>query len=242
MSEARGTLGSMATTHNTPSLRELQVLVRRDQRLYRKCKIAVSRADASLYLFPYAASGRYHYGTQALGEGQAELTFDYTTQAATDRVPKISIHESGQVHIRVPGGEDVGPLFVPPLAEWRGQHLATVTVDAFGALPPFDRSVRTSGPRFDLVLGVPEGEESGRLAIYANGERPTFAMPPEIEPTAVLTMRRPSLDGPLHLALYALGQPPLEHEDDPPKATVICGWDPRRTNGEPDEFFFVRGE
>jgi len=76
-----------------------------------------------------------------MAEHQVVDTFDFTDQQATDRMPKLSIHESGRVHIRV-GDTTVGPVYTPQLATLRGEHIAAVATDVFEGLPVFQGILR----------------------------------------------------------------------------------------------------
>jgi hypothetical protein len=192
-------------------IREVRILADQGGDLRSLCKIALSQSDGSLYLFPYSAGGSFHFGRSSIpaDEGQATIPFD--DQETSPRTPKLSIHETGQVHI-------------PPLSALRGQHVASVTCVRFSALALFDRAPKPGGPERDLIIPVEEGVESGRLALYVNGEAPAFPGKDAI----TFALRRPTLERPLYLRLTPYSQPPLGDEGG---ATVIvtAGWNPQGT-------------
>ena len=218
------------------SVRELRILIKHRGMLRQVCKFAFSRSDASLYLFPYAAQGRYYYGSRSLGEKQAQDTFDFTAGFVEDKVPKLSIHETGQVHIFA-GKERAGPLQIPPLETLRGQHVATVVPDAFVALKPFLGVPRESGPELDHVIPADDLVETGRLAIYVNGAAPAFDA---ANCRLTLSLRRPTLARPLNVGIKAIPQAPLD-ADTFEGVTVIAGWDPTLPKDAALDFLYVRG-
>jgi len=124
--------------------REVRILILWRNSIRKLCKIAFGSNDASLYLFPYALQGIYYYGSKSLPERQVRLTFDFKNDIFEEHTPKLSIHQTGQVHIYA-GSEKAGPLFIPPLTDYTGQHIATVCPDAFESLPIFDKKIRESG-------------------------------------------------------------------------------------------------
>lgn len=119
---------------------EVRILVDYGGQLHSLCKLGFVGND-SIYLFPYALCSKYFYGGRSMAEHQVVDTFDFTDQQATDRMPKLSIHESGRVHIRV-GDTTVGPVYTPQLATLRGEHIAAVATDVFEGLPVFQGILR----------------------------------------------------------------------------------------------------
>ena len=59
-------------------------------------------------------------------QGQSTDTFNFREQIGADSTPKLSIHNSGQVHIYANEQAKAGPVFIPPLDDLRGEHVATV--------------------------------------------------------------------------------------------------------------------
>jgi hypothetical protein len=113
---------------------------------------------------------------------------------------KLSIHESGQVHIKS-DQPIAGPLQIPPLAEWKGQHIASVSLDSFEGLAKFEGRISSSGSEQDLVIKVIGDAQSGRIPLYLAGDRAAFTQ----RDCAVITMRRPHLKSPIFLGIKPKG-------------------------------------
>jgi hypothetical protein len=217
------------------ALRKVRLLAEYRGMLHRLCKLMFTSADASLYLVPYATARRFFVGGSAFAEQEAKRDIKTTLGTSSETEPKLSIHESGQVHIQVPAGR-IGPEQTLPLGEFSGEHLATVSVDRFEGLALHKGRVRTSGDELDIVLSV--ATESGRLALYANASSKRFAAEPECP--IVLTLTRRSLEHPLYIGVLPIGQAPLRESGT--GVTVLAGWNPRLPDGAPQRFLYIRGE
>jgi hypothetical protein len=57
----------------------------------------------SVYLVPYAAERRYYAGSVQVPEHEVSSTFGYRGGVELRREPKLSIHETGQVHVQANG-------------------------------------------------------------------------------------------------------------------------------------------
>jgi hypothetical protein len=211
------------------ALKELQFIVRVQGKHRRVCKITFTNKDASLYLLPYAAGGQYFFGRHDFPEEQVSTTFSFAEQLSSQRPPKISIHESGQVHIRFQDAK-VAPVCIPEFATWRGEHLATVVVDRFDELLVYEEPLKDS----DLVFAA-DDVTSGRFAIYANGAEPRFK---SSRITHRLCVPLSTLTVPLHIGIAPLGQEPVALPEGKQGVTVVCGWNP----SSPSTFLFVRGQ
>ena len=220
-----------------PSFREARVLVDHRGSVRRVCKLAFSHQDASLYLFPYAACGSYYYGGRSLTEAQFQDTFDFTKEFSANSIPKLSIHESGQVHV---GTRDkrAGPLQIPSLDTLTGQHVATVCPDMFSALPLFNRRVGL-GPELDVVINASELAANARVAIFMNGQAPEFDGG---RCRLTIAMRRPTLQNPLYMGIRAIAQEPLiEGDSSTGGTTVLAGWNPLAADDSAIDLLYVRG-
>ena len=186
------------------------------------------------YIFPYARQGIYFCSRRSMAGDQSRDLFDFTTGTKEESVPKISIHESGQVHIRTGKAHMEGCLRIPELRSLHGEHVASVVPDTFDALPLFSEEPKTDGAERDIMLV--ESEINGfRIAIFVNGHEARFlGVPP---PSIMLAMQRPSGNTPLYVGLKVLVQQPIGEEG----TTVIAGWNPRTPNTEPMEYLIVRG-
>lgn len=228
------------TADAAPNLREVRLLVRQNGQLRRICKVTFTKSDASIYLIPYAPAGKYFFGTNQLEEQQAQATFSFKSQLSSEgaKLPHLSLHESGRVHAYV-GEEQAGPLMIPPLESWRGEHIATVTVDRFDTLGPYEKVAKQTGPEQDLVFGIEEPLESGRLALYLNGDGERFVA----ECSMWFTLRRPTLERPIHLGIRPWPQSPMGESIERGGVTAVAGWDPAAgVTGGPLPFIYVRGE
>jgi hypothetical protein len=189
------------------NIRELRVLVQHKGTMLRLCKLMFTSGDASIYLVPYASAGHYFLGGHEFAEQERQATFDFTKQLSSKlkQLPKLSLHETGQVHVQV-GRDRAGPLRIPPLSELRGQHVASISADGFEALARFEGTPRSSGAEQDFVFVVEPGLDSGRIALYVNGEEPSFGDDCPVR----IALTRPTLASPLHLGLRPWGQLPLD--------------------------------
>lgn len=212
---------------------ELRVLVHLDSALRSLSKIVFSRNDASFYLIPYCVGGTYYFGSNSMAEQQAQATFDFTIQESAVRAPKLSIHETGQVHVRV-GALTAGPLQIPPLTDLRGQHVATVCADTIKDLVKFI----SKGPVRDCLILQPDaGTLSVRLAVYVNAIKPLFAA------SCPRWKKLPTKgSSTVYVGFAPQAQDPLGGGSSKPGVTVIGGWDPTLPPGSKQDFLFLRGQ
>lgn len=216
-------------------VRAVRLLVAHGGTIRRLSKVAWAADDASLYIFPYGREGRFHFGRASIPASEATATVPFDDQETSASVPKLSLHESGQVHIKA-GSRTVGPMAIPRLADLRGQHVATVTCSRFAGLPVFEGEPRTTGSEIDLVTPADDAVPSGRVAIFMNGQAPTFVGPVNIQARFV----RPSLDQPLYVGFRTWAQEALNDGDDADVVMVTAGWDPEATDVEdPMDYVFI---
>lgn len=201
----------------------------------RLCKVAFSHRDASLYLFPYAAHGKYYYGGRSFAENQLQDSFNFTNGFSAESIPKLSIHESGQVHV-VAARQRVDPLQIPRLDTLTGQHVATACPDAIEALPLFGHPLGL-GPALDIVISASELTDNARIALYINGSEPVFDCGPS---RAIISMTRSTLTTPLYVCIRAVRQarlvPGLEGG-----ITCVAGWNPLTPEDGPFDYLYIRG-
>lgn len=218
-------------------IREVRILIQWRKSLRKLCKIAFCSNDASLYLFPNASQGKYHYGRKTIPAQQASLTFDFTEDIFQEQIPKLSIHETGQVHVSV-GTQRAGPLFIPPLARLRGEHVASVSPDAFETLPMFTGMLRDNGSEVDHIIPALDEATNGTLAIYVNGRKPAFA---ESNCRLTFELTRSTIDRPLYIGMKPKGQPQIG-VNTRKGVTIIAGWNPLQSTVEEADFLYIRGE
>ena len=188
------------------------------------CKILLPRNDFSFAIVPYSVRGTYFYHSTAFEPSELQKEIPCTEPSHFESVPKMQFHDSlpgsstGQVHISA-GKTRVGIVPIPPLAEWTGDHIATVDVDSFCALPIHARSLKRKGDDLDQPLRFAEGIEAGRFVFCVNAQRPVFAHP------CFLTLRAWNNHKEIFLGIAPKEQPPrAEHTGG--GIVVIGGWDP----------------
>lgn len=188
----------------TPSVSSVRLLVRYGGTLRRFFNIAFTAGDASLYLFPYSRSGAYRYGVANMPPGsKTEINFDQGTYS--DKTVKLSLHESGQIHIKVPGRPELGgtsPVRIASLHGQRGGHVATFHATHFAGTADHPRRKLKTG-EFEHVLQVHD-DEAGRVAVYVNAVEARFDDPCPIR----IEMTRPTTMRPVHVGLRYMGHQP----------------------------------
>lgn len=230
------TLDELERTSPT-NIREVRIVADYRGQLLRVAKIFWSLEDLSIYMLPYAAHGRYFFGRQSFAEHEMEQTFDFRQQLSSEtKAPYLSIHESGQVHIKGRGQDIAGPIGTTPLPEWRGQHLASISVDRFDGLPPFEGTPKMTSTAMDHVIHVDEGVSSGRLALYANGYDDAF----DFRRGLVATLTRAGRPRPLRVQVAPISQLPMGEAG--PGVIAIGGWRPDTPPTAPNDFLCIRGE
>lgn len=216
-------------------VRSVRILVEQGATIRRLCRLAWAADDASLYILPYGVEGRFHFGQASVPASEASSTVPFNDQETSASMPKLSLHESGQVHIKA-GSAMVGPMYIPPLADLRGQHVATATCSRFEALPLFEGEPKTTGSVIDLAVPASDALESGRCVIYINGQEPVFAGAAQMQARFV----RPSLDQPLYVGFLTVGQAALNDGPDSDSVIVTAGWNPGVTDvSAPMDYMFI---
>ncbi|MCK5647217.1 MAG: hypothetical protein KAH97_10575 [Anaerolineales bacterium] len=155
--------------------------------------------------------------------------------SSTD-VPKISIHESGQVHA-ISGKNRVGPLQTAPLSNFRGEHIATVEFDDFSILPEYTAKPKESGKDIDHIIPLPPDVKGGKLVFYASGDKPSIQAR---DCQITVSMARKTLSNPLYIGIKTI-QKDLMGELEDRGIIVLAGWDPTGAYQEGADFLYVRG-
>jgi hypothetical protein len=226
-----------AAAQSVDSIEKVRVLVSFEGRLRSLCKIMFSKPDASIYVVPYAPTKKYSVGTHTLGKDEQSATFTVEGEQDFETAPKISFHESGQVHANA-GTSRVGPLYVPALPYWRGANLGTVVASHAGSLPEFNRAPRTEGPERDWTLHLTGPVVSAALALYVNGFEPRF----DTDCPLHFALTRPTLLRPLYLGLRPRPQDPLTAPEQYGGGVIaIGGWTPGQPGAAAVDFIYVRG-
>jgi hypothetical protein len=214
----------MALNASASDLRELDLLVRFGGMVRRISKFAFSKADASLYVMLIGPHGLFRCGLGHFDPGVATIQVQLNEPVEGDAagIPKISIHESGQVHV-IGGTYRSGPCYVPSIVGFRGVHVATILVEHLEDLTPFNGQVSTSGPRRSIVLdGVPSGVTGLRLPLYVNGREPKFRDSCQI----IFSLQRPGLAQPLNVGLAVRSSTVRDAKGGQGGVVMAVGWDP----------------
>ena len=203
------------------------------------CLVALSGSDSSFYVFPYSKSGLYFFGERGLAEQAIADTFQIDAQLSSLELPKLSMHESGQVHIKGPGSTDIaGPLSIPRLTDLRGAHVCSVSVDNLDFLPEYSRAIKRDGPKIDRFVCVSDGVSSVRITFWVNGVEPTFKTNHK---TSVINL--PSGTGStIYLGLLAIEQDALGTESEVKGISVIGGWDPTLPKDTAISYLYLRAQ
>ena len=106
-----------------------------DGTLRRLLRVKLDQTDCSLYLWPYTLSNRFYFGRDQFEQEERAKTFPFKGQLESEEAPHVSLHESGQVNVRINRQTSTSAMG-SPLRALRGDLIATVRIDKFGALPP----------------------------------------------------------------------------------------------------------
>ncbi len=71
-------------------VREARILVQYRESVFRLCKFAWSKTDASFYIFPYAIAGLYFFGRHSIPSDSAEVTVPFDQQETSAKTPKLA--------------------------------------------------------------------------------------------------------------------------------------------------------
>lgn len=226
-------------TYVAKDVEEVNMLIDWEGKIKRMSKITF-RSDASLYIWIYGKTGKYFYGLERFPPGVENHTFDFSKNC-TDLVPHLSVHLSGQTHVRTHSkrkGFLAGPVQLPHLTTFRGQHVASIVADDLQALPDFEEPIVNDERRRDLVAKVVSEVRSGRFTVYANALEPVF----NCEKPPYLTIRNSGtgerrVGPPIHYGIVALAQHPLG-EGPGNGVLMLSGWQPTGL----DQFLYVRAQ
>jgi len=217
-------------------IRKVRILIDLSGDLRRLCKVSFSRKDASIYIIPYAPSGKFYFGLRSVPGKEFTDTFNLDEGSSSEFAPKLSIHESGQVHV-IAGSKRIGPLQIPPLPELEGQHIASISADEFTALSKFEDTPSSSGAERDYVIPFDPRVNSGRLVLYVAGDRAAFEVP---NCRIIFTLTRPTLTRPLFIGIKPIAQK-IMGEPEGRGIMVITGWDPTSKYQSGTDYLYIRG-
>jgi hypothetical protein len=219
-------------------LRKLRLhLEQRDGTIRVAAQLMFTARDASLYLVPYAARGEYFYGEQTFAPGQRNAEIKFREQVSAKERPKLSIHATGAVHIYSHDAPKVGPVHIPPLHEYRGEHLATVSWDRIDLVPVHTGRMSTTGEQRDYAFRVPEDVKAGDFLLYANGVENRF-----LTEYVHFAIQAWGAEGapPVYFGVTAAAQEP-KGEAGEGGVTVLAGFNARQPPEEEAKLLFLRG-
>jgi len=217
---------------SVPAIRAARVFLRHRGVTRRVCTVVVSGTDGSIYLSPNRAKNQYYFcGRDFFSPNRRRLSFNTWAQNQAQGVPKISIHATGQVHITVAGRIAAGPLWIPPLCQLEGVHIATILPDAMEALPAYSGEVekKVTDSEHAWLVDAPSEIDNCRVVLHV-GTRPAFH-----EDRWVRAVWVPLWAKPVFLAIGVLENGPLETRDRS-GVTMLAGMDPE---AGPDYLHFL---
>jgi hypothetical protein len=199
-----------------PRVSSIRILARRHDHLRRVAKIRWSSRDASIYILPYGPEGTLgHVGVHDAVPPEGSFTFDFLSQGAGMH-PKLSLHQSGQVHATCEG-YSTWPVFSAPLFSPGGGHIASIVCLNPEQLPEFATQPRGL-PRVDVVLDLPSRYTTMHVALFANIVEDRLPECP-----IRLRLIRPSMPMPLHIGIQFRGD---NAASDGSGVGVLGGWGP----------------
>ena len=218
-------------------IRKIRILIQHRNICRALFKIALGQKDASVYFFPYGPKGKYFYGRQSMKENEISQTFRFMDDFNTDNIPKLSIHQSGQIHIHDSQNAIAGPLQTIPLGKWKGEHIATVTADSFESLAIYTKDIITTGPEIDHVIPCDDAVTNGRIVVYCNGQSSNFNYPCRL----TVQMQRPNLNECIYIGFAPISQNQLGNMSKG-GVTVIAGWDPKKGINKNQDYLYIRAQ
>jgi hypothetical protein len=219
------------------TIREVRIILEHKSIQRKVFKLAFSKSDSSIYIFPYSIKNNYYYGTQQFEKNTNRKEFKYNKQFFTNDIPKLSYHQSGQVKICDSKKNLAGPIYAISFNDLTGEHIATVTIDNFNNLPIYNKKLRFTGPERDHVIKSDNIVNSGRIIIYCNAKSKNFN---NTKPcNMIISMTR--LDYNVNFCLEIRGQEQLIDEGSG-GVIVLAGFNPKRQEGTKDNFLFLRAQ
>lgn len=128
------------------------------------CKFFFTGKDTSIYICFYFKAKEYFYGKKEFMSGDKELSFNFTRNKLSKKCPKLSYHESGEVHFKVDNQkESLEKVKISPLKDWNGELMATITIKGFNGFEDY----YDSKERKDLIIEFQKDIEGLKLTIWA---------------------------------------------------------------------------
>ena len=226
---------------NKPDLRKLHLYVQTNKYLRHLGRLEFGKSDPSIYIYPYGRTGHYSYGVGSFEAAEeVETTFDFREQQQDSILPHLSIHTSGQCHIRnvgkrKPGFKEAGPLAKSTMSKWSGQHVATIQPDLIRILPKALSLLPETSEEHNIILKAKE-YDSAALVFFLNGAERNFH-----EPTVNFSyeLARGTYN-PVYLGACWTRKPLRTPISDTKGVTLIGCWDSPAS--DLDTFLYLRAE
>ncbi|MGE5398641.1 MAG: hypothetical protein ACM3MK_14035 [Chitinophagales bacterium] len=107
----------------------------------------------------------------------------------------------------------------------------------FESLAKYTKIIKTLGSEIDHIIPSDDAVESGRIAVYCNGQSPTFAYHCRL----TVSMRRPNLQDSIYIGFAPIAQIPLG-EKTKGGITVVAGWNPKKRVEERQDYLYIRAQ
>jgi hypothetical protein len=138
------------------------------------CKLFFTSKDTSLYVHFYSKSEIYYYGLAHFPAGVAKLDIKFTNGRKVNRAPKLSYHESGQVHFKLgEHSESLEMVRATPLGQLNDRHI--ITIHLFG-LEVFEQCDAKKEKTY-CVIQLQEELSNHKLTIYGSRQDITTRYP-----------------------------------------------------------------
>ena len=199
-------------------VQSLRLLVERNGVLFNIAKVALGKADASLYIIPSTPSeGEGYAGLMKVPEHGQHNTWTYSRQLAGLPI-RVTLHESGRCHASA-GDRQTEPTWGRSLFYDEVAHVATISCFNVGGLPAVE--TLRGPPRLDVVF---KSADLDWTAIHI----PVFVCPddsPAVWKRVAVRMTPDGRPRPLYLVLGGrLEQEPANNRDG--GVLVVAGWGP----------------
>ncbi|TKJ38451.1 hypothetical protein CEE37_13110 [candidate division LCP-89 bacterium B3_LCP] len=196
--------------------------------------------DSSLYIIPYARNNSYRIGQKSFAQHDIEATLKFNENETSENIPHLSIHNSGQVHVRIPQlNQIIGPCKIPSFSRLNGEHVASITCDSFDALQIEEENKKHKNSQ-RIAIKIGDNEESRRVLICINGNEERFVVE-DCYSYFHVKHKPEGLKNPVWVGIFSIPQDRLNAPDVEPGVTIISGWDPTDRSVKQEDFLYIRG-
>lgn len=173
--------------------RQVRVLLSVGGKLRKLAWFVANKRDASFYIIPFSLNGKFIGGEFSLGNGigpfETKVDISSFPESKGTNLPHLSLHRSGSVRAYVNEGDTFfGELQAKPIGMLVNQHIATLGLESFEALPVFEGTpdLDSNKNKHDAVIEMKEEENSDRVLnprflVIANSLNVPFMQPCGVE-------------------------------------------------------------